>query len=166
MLKKATENIPAPKKILTVPRNGTYGREVELQMTDTYVQWRYVDDPNWIDLIPLTAITGAPGYTPQKGIDYFDGVSGRTVEFQSTGVYIQWRYIGDINWINLVLLSSLKGADGYTPRKGIDYTDGYTPVKGVDYVDGINGKQVEFQNTGTYIQWRYVGDVSWITIIT
>ena len=42
-------------------------------------------------------------------------------------------------------LDALKGADGYTPQKGIDYFDGgkgepgYTPVKGVDYFDGIDG---------------------------
>ena len=43
-----------------------------------------------------------------------------------------------------------KGADGYTPRKGIDYNDGakgetgergYTPIKGVDYSDGVRGLQ-------------------------
>lgn len=36
-------------------------------------------------------------------------------------------------------LESLRGEDGYTPVKGVDYfdgQDGYTPVKGVDYFDG------------------------------
>ena len=37
---------------------------------------------------------GVDGYTPQKGIDYFDGEKGETGE---------------------------KGADGYTPVKGTDY---------------------------------------------
>lgn len=49
----------------------------------------------------------------------------------------------------------LKGADGYTPIKGVDYfdgtngqdgrdgADGYTPVKGVDYFDGVNGEDGE-----------------------
>ena len=32
------------------------------------------------------------------------------------------------------------GKDGYTPQKGIDYFDGYTPVKGVDYFDGEKGE--------------------------
>lgn len=32
------------------------------------------------------------------------------------------------------------GKDGYTPQKGIDYFDGYTPVKGVDYKDGADGQ--------------------------
>jgi len=45
-------------------------------------------------------------------------------------------------------LASLKGTDGITPIKGVDYFDGlsgspglpgYTPVKGVDYNDGIPG---------------------------
>lgn len=35
--------------------------------------------------------------------------------------------------------ATLKGADGYTPIKGVDYFDGYTPVKGVDYFDGKDG---------------------------
>lgn len=68
------------------------------------------------------ALNGKDGYTPQKGVDYFDGEDGKD------------------------------GADGYTPQKGIDYfdgkdgkdgADGYTPIKGVDYFDGkdgINGK--------------------------
>lgn len=29
----------------------------------------------------------------------------------------------------------LRGLDGVTPVKGVNYTDGYTPVRGVDYVD-------------------------------
>lgn len=57
-------------------------------------------------------LKGDPGYTPQKGIDYFDGAPGAP------------------------------GKDGYTPVKGKDYfdgQDGYTPQKGVDYFDGAPG---------------------------
>ena len=62
---------------------------------------------------------GKDGYTPQKGIDYFDGKDGQ---------------------------DGKPGEDGYTPKKGVDYfdgqpgKDGYTPVKGVDYFDGKDGK--------------------------
>ena len=68
---------------------------------------------------------GEPGYTPIKGIDYFDGEPGAPGE---------------------------PGKDGYTPVKGVDYfdgtpgkdgepgKDGYTPVKGVDYFDGKDGE--------------------------
>lgn len=49
---------------------------------------------------------GPAGYTPQKGVDYFDGEKGEP------------------------------GAAGYTPVKGVDYfdgKDGKTPEKGKDY---------------------------------
>ena len=64
--------------------------------------------------------SGVDGYTPIKGVDYFDGLPG------------------------------LNGKDGYTPIKGVDYfdgldgkpgKDGYTPIKGVDYFDGEQGIQ-------------------------
>lgn len=64
----------------------------------------------------LAALKGKDGYTPIKGVDYFDGEPGKD------------------------------GKDGFTPVKGVDYfdgkdgKDGYTPVKGVDYFDGENGK--------------------------
>lgn len=57
-------------------------------------------------------IDGKDGYTPVKGVDYFDGRDGEN------------------------------GKDGYTPKKGVDYfdgkdgaagADGKTPVKGEDY---------------------------------
>ena len=65
---------------------------------------------------------GDPGYTPIKGVDYFDGKYGK---------------------------DGVDGKDGYTPVKGVDYfdgeqgpagKDGYTPVKGVDYFDGKDGQ--------------------------
>lgn len=43
---------------------------------------------------------GQDGYTPVKGVDYFDGVNGVDGKDGATGE---------------------KGADGYTPVKGVDY---------------------------------------------
>jgi len=36
------------------------------------------------------------------------------------------------------LAGKIRGKDGKTPIKGVDYFDGKTPIKGVDYFDGIN----------------------------
>lgn len=64
---------------------------------------------------------GKDGYTPVKGVDYFDGLPGKDGKDGSDG------------------------KDGYTPQKGIDYfdgkdglpgetgKDGYTPVVGKDF---------------------------------
>lgn len=59
---------------------------------------------------------GDDGYTPVKGVDYFDGEDGYT---------------------------PVKGVDyfdGEDGKDGVDGKDGYTPVKGVDYFDGEDGK--------------------------
>lgn len=82
------------------------------------------DDPNTRLVVRngRTGGRGEPGYTPQKGVDYFDGKDGK---------------------------DGKNGQDGYTPQKGVDYFDGQdgkdgkdgkTPVKGVDYFDGEDGK--------------------------
>jgi hypothetical protein len=34
------------------------------------------------------------------------------VEFQKSATHIQWRYVGDLTWTNLVALDDLKGAAG------------------------------------------------------
>ena len=76
---------------------------------------------------------GRDGYTPVKGVDYFDGEIGPQGEPGKDGA------------------DGTPGKDGYTPKKGVDYfdgkdgkdgapgRDGYTPVKGVDYFDGKDG---------------------------
>ena len=78
----------------TVP--GPPGREVELRTTASHVQWRYVGDAAWTDLVPLASITGA------------DGLS---VELQTTATHIQWRLLGG-DWTDLVALSALVGPAG------------------------------------------------------
>lgn len=62
---------------------------------------------------------GDDGYTPVKGVDYFDGEDGYT---------------------------PVKGVDyfdGEDGKDGVDGKDGYTPVKGVDYFDGEDGADGE-----------------------
>lgn len=41
-----------------------------------------------------------------------DGGDAREIELQNDGTYIQWRYVGDEKWTNLVVLSDITGADG------------------------------------------------------
>ena len=58
---------------------------------------------------------GKDGYTPIKGVDYFDGAKGDK---------------GD---------TGLQGEKGDTGPQGPAGKDGYTPIKGVDYFDGAKG---------------------------
>lgn len=47
----------------TLPSNetGTDGREIELQKSTDYIQWRYVGDGTWNNLVPLSDLKGAKG---------------------------------------------------------------------------------------------------------
>ena len=60
----------------TTGPQGDDGREVELQTTATHVQWRYVGDLTWLDLTPLSVISGGGGVTTAL---YLPGVSGNMV---------------------------------------------------------------------------------------
>lgn len=71
---------------------------------------------------------GAPG-TPGQ-----DGNDGREIELGSNGTHIQWRYVGEPTWINLISVETLQGQQGppgppgaYPPllRKNITNGDTY-----------------------------------------
>lgn len=40
------------------------------------------------------------------------GINGKEIELQKSTTHIQWRYVGDTQWLNLVALSDLKGTKG------------------------------------------------------
>lgn len=64
-----------------------------------------------------------PVITIEGGIWFIDGVStgqqaqgedGKEIELQKTSTFIQWRYVGDNGWFDLVALDDIKGNDGET----------------------------------------------------
>ena len=59
---------------------------------------------------------GGGGGTPGK--------DGREIEIQNNGTAIQWRYVGDESWTDLVQLSDLKGQKGDPGDNGITPTIG------------------------------------------
>jgi hypothetical protein len=126
---------------------GADGREIELQTSATHIQWRYVGETTWLNLIALSAITGPAGDDGEDGAPGApgaDGVDGREIELQVTATHIQWRYVGSATWTNLVALSVITGPAG---------------------TDGDDGREIELQTSATHIQWRYVGDATWTNLI-
>jgi hypothetical protein len=87
-------------------------------------------------------LTGSLGVRNEINVDII-GTGARGKEGKSA--YEIWLDLGN-EGTEQEYLASLKGDDGYTPVKGIDYfdgkdgKDGYTPIKGVDYFDGKDGK--------------------------
>jgi hypothetical protein len=88
---------------------GENGREVSFRVTSSHIQWQYLGDSSWIDLVPLSTLVGeqgAPGLTP---------------EFTVLNGELRWRYVGQTQWKILFALSTLQGKDG---------KDGLTPFIG------------------------------------
>ncbi len=118
----------------------------------------------YLDLVKLEAGIEQPS-TGKDGKDGEDGLSAYQIAVLNgfQGTEAQW-------------LESLKGEDGNTPVKGIDYfdgNDGITPHIGLNGnwwigetdtgipAQGTNGKEVEFRENAGYVEWRYVSDATW-----
>lgn len=112
---------------------GVDGREVELQEGDTHLQWRYVGDGEWYDLIAIEDL---------KGEDGIIGADGREIELAIVSNAIGWRYVDEPEnpWTMLVSLSDLKGDQGIQGIQGIDGTNGVDGIDGINGVDGIDGQ--------------------------
>lgn len=93
------------------------------------------------------------------------GADGREIELQNVGGFVQWRYVGDASWVNLISVAELTGPAGFPGPAGVDGADGSDGVDGVNGSNGSDGREVELQTTATHIQWRYVGDVSWVNLV-
>lgn len=48
-----------------------------------------------------------------------DGTDGRTPEFQQAGTWFQWRYVGDLAWINLFNFATITGTPGANGLNGV-----------------------------------------------
>ena len=131
--------------------SGEDAREIELQKGETAIQWRYVGDPEWKNLISLAEITGpagpagADGQPGQNGAPGADGKDGRDGEDGITP------HIGDNgNWY-LGETDTGKPSRGETGPAGQDGTDGKDGADGAPGQDGADGKSAyQFAQEGGY----------------
>lgn len=84
----------------------------------------------WAAIDELKAGGGGSG-TPGK--------DGREIELQNNGKAIQWRYVGDNAWTDLVQLSALKGEKGDKGDKGDKGETGATGPQGPQGETGAQG---------------------------
>lgn len=139
--------------------NGEDGKEVELKVSETAIQWRYNDDKNWTDLILLSELKGLDGQSVSLRIDSSNN--------------IQWKKDNDTEWTNLISLTELKGSDGFSPILEITAIDGgnelditdVSGTKSLQILNGSNGKEIELGKDDINIKWRYVGDNSWKVLL-
>lgn len=61
---------------------------------------------------------GQDGINGTNGVDGTNGLNGREIELQKDLYFIQWRYVGEPGWRNLIAYSELKGDKGDTGATG------------------------------------------------
>lgn len=78
------------------------------------------------------------------------GTNGKEIELQKSTTHIQWRYVGDTDWNNLVALTDLKGSDGAKGDKGDKGDTGTTPNLQIGTVETLDsGSNATASITGT-----------------
>ena len=162
---------------------GTNGKQIEVQKGATYIQWRYVGDSTWIDLVSLaslvgaTGATGSNGYTPyiQGGYWYVNGVSTGVLAQGSTGatgssgsnapqVKIQYSVDGSTAWhdtyagTDFYIHFSVDNGSTYSSAMKFKGSDGATGATGSAGSNGANALQVQ-------IQYSVDGSTSWHTTL-
>ena len=68
---------------------------------------------------------------------------GRDIELAIVDEYICWRRVNDVNWIQLIPLSELKGD---SPVKGIDYWTEEDKATILEYINGAIGGNIPHNN--------------------
>jgi len=69
------------------------------------------------------------------------GEDGREVELQSSSTHVQWRYVGDTTWQNLIPRSELEGPEGPPGPQGTQGNPGPTGPAGPEGPTGPQGQQ-------------------------
>lgn len=129
-------------------RPGSTANDIEMQVSEGQIQWRYKTgvDTEWKNLLAVSTLTGANGYTPyiQDGCWYINGENkgpavgdaGREVEIEVIDDVISWKYVdeSETEWKDIATLTSLAGQDG---------------------------KNIELQQSGEWIQWSIAGTNNW-----
>jgi hypothetical protein len=78
----------------------------------------------------LAALVGPPGDPGEQGAD------GREVELRKSSTHVQWRYVGDETWLDLVPLADIKGDTGEPGAAGATGAAGPNTVTSATTSDG------------------------------
>lgn len=86
---------------------GSGGREIQIGTSSTHIQWRYVGDAAWTDLVALSTLQGPQGV---EGTDGLNGVNGQSAQLRVNGGYFQWKLPSDATWANLIAVTDVAPA--------------------------------------------------------
>jgi len=163
--------------------DGEEGREIQIQATQDYIQWRYEGDANWQNLVSLSALKGADGedataptVTIENGVWVINGVPTVHTAVATDGEEGNTPYIQDGYWYIDGVNQNIKaeGTDGQNGNNGksayeiayeLDNSIG-TEAEWIASLQGQDGREVTFNVSPTHIQWKYTGEETWNDLIS
>lgn len=136
---------------------GADGREVRLQKSATHIQWQYLSDSSWTNLVPLADL---------KGVDGVNGLDGDPVTIRKNATHVQWKYASEAAtaWRDIIPLADLKGAKGDDGTDGVDGTDG-DPGESPMLQIGMSPVSSSDPTPEKSIQWKLPSDSAWTKLI-
>ena len=124
-----------------------------------------------------TWLTGPQWDEGPVGPQWIQWDDGREVELQKSATHVQWRYVGDTSWTNLVALTDIAWATGATWATGPAGptgpmwpagVNGTNWINGTNGVNGIDGQDIDHVSltswtsapgtTDTYTVWGDAGE--------
>ena len=141
---------------------GQDGREIELRKGETHIEWSYVGEDNWKQLVSIEELKGQKGQDGQKGDagtpgrDGQDGANGKEIELRKGENHIEWRYVEEESWKQLIALEDLKGQDGIP---GINGQDGESPTLEIGNVSTLEPGSRATANVRLISENRYAIDL-------
>ena len=127
-------------KVITLNVTGGGGREVQLQASETHIQWRYAGDEGWTDLVALADLKGAKGDKGDAGDNGTNGTNGANGNdgLSAYEIAVENGFGGDeAAW--LASLVGAPGANGNDGAPGANGNDGAPGANGNDGAPGANG---------------------------
>ena len=124
--------------------SGADGREIELQVNNGYIQWRYVGEKTWNNLVALSILEGKQGPKGDKGEQGLTGATGPQGEKGPKGDK------GERGEQGLQGLPGKDGTNGINGQDGANGQDGITPNISIGTVTTLEaGQQATVTREGT-----------------
>ena len=122
------------------PRGVIDPNAVSIRQDSGEIQYKYANG-NWQKIVSLEDLKNKDNGTNKEDNKKESSKSNsREIEIQKNSLYIQWRYVGESEWKNIIAYSDLKGKDG---RDGINGQNGKDGKDGRNGANGATGAAVQ-----------------------
>lgn len=147
---------------------GEDGREIRLQVENSWIRWQYLDSSEWTDLLPLSMLIGPKGDS---------GEPGEPVELTVSEGMVKWRNAGGESWTDLISLATLTGVPGVAGERvelslsdthlrwKLESDSSWQDLIELATLHGQDAKDILLDVTDETLRWQLVGDAEWSPLI-